>query len=514
MVLLALAFGAYRAKVKSIEERERQFRTLAENAPDAVMRFGADLRLSYVNPTVEEVMGVPPTTLLGRTNREAGMPEDYAQFWEVALRQVFGTGQIAMKEFVFQTPKGERHFESRLVPEFGVHRSVKSVLAITRDITDRTQAEGRLRRSEAYLAEAQQLSHSGSWAWNARTRDAFWSEEMFRILGFDPQKTAPTLSDFLERVHPDDRPHIERKAQMEAAGVNEDAEADFRIVLADGTMKHLHSVARLVQNEAGEVTEVVGTTMDVTERKRAEAEREKLREAQADLEHVNRVTTMGELTASLAHEVNQPIAAAITDSKTCLRWLTREPPDLNEAREAASRAVKDATRVADIVSGMRSLFKKGAPRREPVDVNEVIREMIALLRSEAERHSVSIHTHLASGLPKVAADRVQVQQVFMNLMLNGIEAMKGMNEAGELTIKSEQQNGNSLVSVSDTGVGLDPQQSDRIFEAFFTTKSQGTGMGLAISRSIIESHGGRLWATANSGHGATFQFTLPIEVGS
>jgi C4-dicarboxylate-specific signal transduction histidine kinase len=186
---------------------------------------------------------------------------------------------------------------------------------------------------------------------------------------------------------------------------------------------------------------------------------------------------MGELTASLAHEVNQPITAAITDSKTCLRWLTREPPDLNEARAAASRAVKDATRAADIISRIRSLFKKGAPHREAVDVNDVIREMIALLRSEAERHSILIHTNLASGLPKVAADRVQLEQVFMNLMLNGIEAMKDMNAAGGLTIESEQRDGHSLISVSDTGAGFAPQLSDRILDAFFTTKSQGTGMG-------------------------------------
>jgi C4-dicarboxylate-specific signal transduction histidine kinase len=258
--------------------------------------------------------------------------------------------------------------------------------------------------------------------------------------------------------------------------------------------------------------EFVGAVTDVTARKRAEEEREELRQAQADLAHVTRVTTMGELTVSLAHEVNQPIAAAITDSKTCLRWLTLEPPDLNEAREAASRVVKDATRAADIISRIRSLFKKGTPHREPVDLNDVIREMIVLLHNEAERHSITIHTNLASGLLKVAADRVQLQQVFMNLMLNGIEAMKERNEARELTIKSEQHDGNSLISVSDTGVGLDPQQSDQIFHAFFTTKSQGTGMGLAISRSIIESHGGRLWATANSGQGATFHFTLPGQV--
>jgi signal transduction histidine kinase len=218
---------------------------------------------------------------------------------------------------------------------------------------------------------------------------------------------------------------------------------------------------------------------------------------------------MGELTASLAHEIRQPISAAVTNAKTCMRWLGRDEPDLAEASEAASRIVKDATRAADIISRISLLFKKGALQRELVDVNEVIREMIVLLRSEANRYSISIRIELAEDLPKVMADRVQLQQVFMNLMLNGIDAMKEMTGEGELTIKSEADDGQVLVSVSDTGVGLPPEQAEQIFKAFFTTKDQGTGMGLPISRSIIESHGGHLWATGASGRGATFQFTLP-----
>jgi C4-dicarboxylate-specific signal transduction histidine kinase len=250
----------------------------------------------------------------------------------------------------------------------------------------------------------------------------------------------------------------------------------------------------------------------VTERKQAEEERERLRQAQADLAHVSRVSTMVELTASLAHEVNQPIAAALTNSGTCLRWLARDPPDLEEAREAASRIVKDATRAADIIKRIRSMFKKGAPQREPVDINDVIHDVIVLLRSEAYRYSVSIRTGLAAELPKVMADRVQLQQVLTNLMLNGIEAMKDTNAARELTIKSQQADNNFLlISVSDTGMGLASGQADQIFKAFFTTKPEGTGMGLPISRSIIDSHGGRLWATANEPHGAVFQFTLPAE---
>jgi C4-dicarboxylate-specific signal transduction histidine kinase len=237
---------------------------------------------------------------------------------------------------------------------------------------------------------------------------------------------------------------------------------------------------------------------------------EVLRQAQADLAHVSRVTTMGELTASLAHEVNQPIAAAVTNANTCLRWLMRDHPDVEEACAAASRVVKDGTRAAEIISRIRLMFKKGAPQRELVNVNDVIREMIVLLRGEATRYSISVRTELAADLPQVMGDRVQLQQVMMNLMINGIDAMKDVDGTRELAIKSQRaENEEVMVSVTDSGVGLPPQQTDQIFNAFFTTKPHGTGMGLRISRSIIESHGGRLWAAANSSRGATFYFTLP-----
>jgi PAS domain S-box-containing protein len=241
---------------------------------------------------------------------------------------------------------------------------------------------------------------------------------------------------------------------------------------------------------------------------------EALQQAHADLAHISRVTTMGELTASLAHEINQPIAAAVTNANACLRWLAGDHPDVEEARQAASRIIRDGTRAADIISRIRLLFKKGVPRRESVDVNEVIQEMIVLLRGEAARYSIPIRADLAAGLPKVKADRVQLQQVFMNLMLNGIDAIKEVSAAGELTLKSGQAESSDLlmISVSDTGMGLPPEQADQIFNAFFTTKPHGTGMGLPISRSIVEAHGGRLWAAANLGRGTTFQFTLPIDV--
>lgn len=264
------------------------------------------------------------------------------------------------------------------------------------------------------------------------------------------------------------------------------------------------------ESDHGLMGQIVYLANIAIERKQAEEALEALRQAQADLAHVNRVTTMGELTASLAHEVNQPLAAAITNANTCMRWLAAPTPNVEEAREAAMRIVKDGTRAAEIVTRIRSLFKKGAPQRELVDVNEVVREMVVLLRGEAARYSVSFRAELEADLPSLMGDRVQLQQVLMNLMVNGIDAMKDVEGTRELGIKSQRtQNEHVLLCVSDTGVGLPAQHADQIFNPFFSTKVQGTGMGLSISRSIVESHGGRLWATGNSGRGATFHLILP-----
>jgi C4-dicarboxylate-specific signal transduction histidine kinase len=283
---------------------------------------------------------------------------------------------------------------------------------------------------------------------------------------------------------------------------------EFRILLPDGTVKYIHTVGHPVLNSSGDLVEFVGSSTDITERKRAE---ESLRQAQAELVRVSRVTTMGELTASLAHEVNQPIAAASTNANTCLRWLTCDTPNIEEARAAATRIVKDAKRASEIISRIRQLFKKGTSQRQLVDVNEIIREMIVLLRGETTRYNILIGTDLAADLPQVMADRVQLQQVLMNLMINGIEAMKDADGTRELAIRSQRQNEEVVLSVSDSGVGLPPQQTEQIFNAFFTTKPHGTGMGLRISRSIIESHDGRLWAAENSPRGASFYFTLPTR---
>lgn len=377
------------------------------------------------------------------------------------------------------------------------------------EIAERKRAEEKLRQSESYLADAQKLTHTGSWVWEVNGKGAsHLSEEWYRIYGFDPQEGNPAWEKRLHRVHPDDQALWE-KIIDQAIREKSDYEIDFRILLPDGAVKHLHAVGHPVLDDSGDLVQFVGSTTDITAHKRAE---EALRQAQTDLARISRITTMGELTVSLAHEVNQPIAAAVTDANTCLRWLNRDHPDLEEARHAASRVVKDATRAAEIINRTRLLFKKVSPQWEPVDMNEIILEMVALMRSEAVQRSISIRTELAENLPPITGDRVQLQQVLMNLMVNGIDAMKDADGTRELVINS-QLDGNDqiLVSVSDTGVGLPTGQADQIFNAFFTTKPNGTGMGLRISRSIVESHGGRLWAADNSSRGASFHLTLPVH---
>jgi signal transduction histidine kinase len=336
---------------------------------------------------------------------------------------------------------------------------------------------------------------------------------MFQLFGFDPQQGPPMWDQFLERIHPEDRDNF-RLASDRTFRTHVNCDVEFRILKPDGTLKYIHGIGHPVLSSNGELVQVLGTMVDVTERKRVEAERERLRQVQADLAHVTWMSTMGELTASLAHEIKQPIGAAVTNAEACVRLIERREPDLPEAREAALEMIKDARRAADIIERVRSLFRKGSSSpHEIVDVNEVIREMVVVLQKEADRHSVKMSTELTAEPTRVMADRVQLQQALMNLMLNGIEAMR--DTAGELIIKSQvEKEGQVLISVSDTGVGLPTGNADRIFDAFFTTKSQGTGLGLAITRSIVESHSGRIWATANSGSGATFHFTLPaVEAG-
>jgi PAS domain S-box-containing protein len=409
---------------------------------------------------------------------------------------------------------------------------LKGFLGTAMDITEQELLTRELERQQAYLAEAQKLTHTASWAWrvsdrfsSARVpflRDRFHysarrsrlsavhiSGELYRIYDFDPAEGAPTWEEYFERIHPEDR--LKWTDTVERAIVEKaDYDQEFRILFPNGKVKWIRTVGHPVLSDTGDLEQFVGSSTDITELKSAEHERERLRQLEANLAHTNRVSTLGEMAASLAHEIKQPIAAAITSANSCIEWLAHEPPNLDRARAAAARIDRYGNRAAEIIDRIRSFYTKSPPRRELVDVNGIIQEMLTLLKGEANRYSVGMRTELASELPKIIVDRVQLQQVFMNLMLNAIEAMK--DSGGELTVKSELQDGQLQFSVSDQGVGLPMEKMDQIFSAFYTTKPQGSGMGLAISRSIVESHGGRLWATANDGRGATFHFTLPTHV--
>jgi PAS domain S-box-containing protein len=407
-------------------------------------------------------------------------------------------------------PDGQqRYLRAVAVPvvEQGVF---KGFIGTTMDVTEQELLTQELRRERAYLAEAQGLAHIGSWVANFHTGKSYhMSDEIYRLHGFDPNQGPLALEHFLKTIHPDDEPVV-KGALTKAILARTDYEIpEYRICLSDGSIRFLRTIGH--HNSSGEIGEYVGITMDITERKRAEAEREKLRQLEADLGRINRVNMMGELAAALAHEIKQPITASVISASALMRWLAHDPPDLDRARAAACRIEEDANRAANVIDSLRSFYKTGTPSdRQLIDVNAIIEQMSGLLRGEADRHTITIYSDLETDTPKILANPVQLQQIFMNLMLNAIEAMK--DAGGTLTIRSRINPENRLfVSISDTGIGLPAESTELVFEPFHTTKSQGTGMGLTITRSIVESYGGRVWATANQGKGATFHFTLPRE---
>jgi PAS domain S-box-containing protein len=476
---------------------------------DLGIRWSDDLGI-YWSDEVYKIYGLDPQN--GAPNLKQYLaaihPDDRASMAEtIKVMHEQRCGCDVTKRIV--RPNGEvRYVRCVGVPVFegGVFKAFHGT---TMDVTEQELLTQELRREQAYLAEAQSLAHIGSWACNLVTREIFHSsDENARLYGFDPGEGAIPFERFYDTILTEDEVALRAKLEN-AIRVGADYDVEFRIRRADDVIRLLRGIGH--HNPSQDSGEYVGITVDITERKRAEEEREKLRQLEADLAHVNRVNMMGELAAALAHEIRQPIAASITSANACLRWLARDPPDLERARAAAARIEQDGNRAADVINHLRSFYKKGTPpEREIVDLKDVIRELTALLRKEAVRHSIKIHSELHEERPHVLADRVQLQQVFMNLMLNAIDAMK--DTGGKLTISSRlAPEGQLIVSISDTGVGLPAENTERIFDAFHSTKPQGTGMGLAITRSIVEAHGGRVWATANQEAGATFHFTLAAK---
>ncbi len=510
-----------------IEDRKRAEAALGEQASllnlthDSIFVRDMDFVITYWNRGAEELYGWTAEQAVGKVSHQllrtvfpAPIEEIRAELlrtgrWEGELvrTKAHGTKVVVASRWSLQRDERQQPL---------------AILETNNDVTERKRAdeerERLLVRERAAFADAvaaQQrfvdlVNSIDGILWEADApsfRILFVSNQAERVLGYPVERWLSEPTFWKDHLEPEDREWAVQFIEKAIAD-KRDHDFEYRMIAADGSVVWLRNLASVVV-EGDRATRVRGVTIDFTKRKRAE---EALHQAQADLEHINRAAIMGELTASLAHEVNQPIAATVTNANTCLRWLAADTPNLEEARAAAMRIVKDGMRAGDIISRIRLLFKKGTPARELVDVNEVIREMIVLLRSEAMRYSIGIRTALAEDLPQVLGDRVQLQQVLMNLIMNSVDAMKDVDGTRDLVIKSQRtENEHLLVSVSDTGVGLPPHQADQIFNAFFTTKPHGTGMGLRISRSIIESHGGRLWAADNSLRGASFYLTLPSK---
>jgi len=481
---------------------------------------------------------------LGQAGSWAFDPSGFFEYWSRELFQIYGLdpqmGAPTLEQYLATIHPEDRDFmaetiekmceqgsgcdaKKRIIRPDGAVRYIrcvgipvldngllKGLLGTAMDVTEQEQLTHELQRREAYLAEAQRLSQTGSWAWSPDSDIRYWSEECYRVLSFDPQDGLPRFEEFFQRIHPDDQPGFSELVQT-AIREKSEWETDYRIVHPDGPVSDIHVVGHPVLSTSGHLVEFVGTVIDVTERRRHEEERARLRQLEADLAHINRVSTLGEMAASLAHEITQPFTTARNNASAALNFLDKKPPDLGEVREALDCIVSDADRAGAIIDRIRDHIKKAPPRKDRFDFNEAINEVIVLARGEITKNGVSVDTHLTDGLISVEGDRVQLQQVALNLILNAVEAMGSVQEGPrELSISTEQnQVKDVLVAVRDTGPGIDGKHLERVFQPFYTTKSSGVGMGLSICRSIIDAHGGRLWTDANEPRGAVFQFTLP-----
>jgi PAS domain S-box-containing protein len=489
-----------------IKKSEDRLRLVIDTIPTLVWRAGPDGVPDFLNQPALDYTGISLDQAATAWPR-AFHPDDkkgMLQKWG-AIRESGQPGELESRLRCFN---GEyRWFLFRAEPLRDEAGNIVKWYGSSTDIEDLKRAEEKLRRSEARLAEAQRVSQTGSFGWNVSTGERFGSREFFRILGYDNPHSV-TLDMVLQRVHPDDRAFVEQIIDL---GSREGADAAYehRLLMPDGSIKHVRVVAHAVRDQAGQL-EFIGTMVDVSATRRAE---EKLHDAQAELAHVTRVTTLGELTASIAHEVNQPLAAVVANAEACLRWLNRETPDLAGARRSAEWVINDGIRASEVVRRVRALAHKADVEKVPLDLNNIVGEVVALVQRELASHLVSLRTELAPALPKILGDRVQLQQVIINLVMNGIEAMQPVTvRPRELVIRSRQEEMNGvLLSVTDRGVGISAENANRLFNAFFTTKSSGLGMGLSICRSIVEAHGGRLSASGDEGRGATFQFVLPVH---
>jgi len=492
---------------RELKRSEVHKAAIVDSALDCIVTIDHEGCITEFNPAAEHTFGYRRDEVLGKHLADAIIPPSFREKHRQGFARYLATGEARVlgKRIEMTAVRADG---SEFPVELAVTRipleGPPSFTGYLRDITERKRAEQELRRSEAFLAEAQHLSRIGSFSWRVPADEITWSEQLYRIFQID-RDAQVTFELIGTRIHPEDlsvfQEHIERSRRD-----GSDVQLEFRLQMPDGAVKYVHAAAH-IRDDHGQL-EYIGAVQDVTERRSSE---EALSKARSELSHVARVTSLGVLTASIAHEVNQPLSGIVTNASTCLRMLAADPPNVDGARETARRTIRDGHRASEVITRLRALYGKKEPTTESVDLNEATREVIALSLSELQRNRVVLRPELADDLPPVTGDRVQLQQVILNLIRNGSDAMSGVDDRPrQLLIRTERDEGDRVsLTVQDAGTGFDPQAVDRLFEGFYTTKNDGMGIGLSVSRSIIESHHGRLWATLNNGPGATFSFCIP-----
>jgi len=482
---------------------------IVDSALDCIVTIDHEGCITEFNPAAERTFGYRRDEVLGKHLADVVIPPSLREKHRQGFARYLGTGEARVlgKRIEMTAVRADG---SEFPVELAITRipleGPASFTGYLRDITERNRARQELRRSEAFLAEAQHLSRIGSFSWRVPTDEITWSEQLYRIFQIE-RDVRVTFELIGTRIHPEDlsvfQEHIERSRRDRS-----DVQLEFRLRMPDGAVKYVH-VAAHIRGDHGQL-EYIGAVQDVTERRASE---EALSKARSELSQVARVTSLGVLTASIAHEVNQPLSGIVTNASTCLRMLAADPPNVEGARETAQRTIRDGNRASEVITRLRALFTKKSVTTQSLDLNEATREVIALSLSELQRSRVILRQELAHYLPLVTGDRVQLQQVILNLLRNASDAMSTIDDRPrDLLIRTDTDDNDRVrLSVRDVGIGFERQAADRLFEAFYTTKNEGMGIGLSVSRSIIERHNGRLWATPNKGPGVTFSFSIPCR---
>jgi PAS domain S-box-containing protein len=504
-VVTSFAITGLVRRVRTLGEAQREQARLLDLTHDAIFVRGLDHVISFWNRGAEIAYGWKSGEAVGQTSHEL-LQTVYPEGLDQVMDAVLNTGRWEGELSRIRKDGVGIVVASRWSLEKDQNGKPIGLLEINTDITERKRAQEALERVQAaYLAEAQSLSHTGSFAWLPEAREIVWSEESARIYGygFTPR---PDLESLMKPVHPDDRARVQEVFQRAGAG-GENIDFEYRLVQADGMQRIVHVVAHVV-SENGHGRQFVGAIMDITEARRAQ---EQLQQAQANLAHVARVTTLGQLTASIGHEVNQPLAAIVTNGEAAIRYLRRDPPELDEVRAALTSMIAEGKRASEIVRRIRSMVQKTTPLTAPIDINDLLSECTALVQREIAANQVVLQLEFTPDLPKVLGDAVQLQQVVINLMINAIQAMADVEgRMRKLIVRSRLgEAGMVAVAVVDSGPGFSAEKAAHLFDAFYSTKTDGMGMGLSICRTIIETHTGRISATAIEGQSATFSFTLP-----